>query len=451
MKIRTATGIAAELGLEPGDDLRRINGEIVRDILDYRFHITDEHVLLEVDKKSGETVVLEVEKETDEDLGIEFLPLKVKSCGNKCVFCFVHQNPPNMRAPLYVMDEDYRLSFMHGNYITLTTIRKQVLDRIIRQGLSPLYISVHATDPGIRKHLFGIKRDDGLLEKLRRLADHNVGMHTQIVLCPGLNDGKILDQTLRDLTRFLPQLLSIAIVPVGLTKHRRDLPDLKPVDRDYANAFIDLILRKQADFRSRFGTSVVYLSDEFYICAGREVPELDYYEDFPQIENGVGMVRTFLNQFDLQQKAFPKRIPERRKISFATGTLAQPYLQRVVDRLNRIENLNVRLCAVPNHFYGETITVSGLLTAQDICNALLTEPSLGDLVLLPPNVLNHAGLFLDDQTLADVSSRLQTNTVLFSGSFSTDLGFEDHPPSARDTRLPETIHNWYEKSVTGLE
>ncbi len=291
-----AGSIAEEMEIEPGDRLTAVNGHPLRDIIDYNFFSAEEELTLEIVKEDGEVWEVEIERGADEPLGLIFpAPVPFK-CGNKCIFCFVHQLPPGLRSPLYVKDEDYRLSFLYGNYVTLANIGREEIARIKEQRLSPLYISVHATDAALREKLLGKTGIIPVMEIMEELAASRITMHTQVVLCPGLNDGAALEQTVADLARLHPWVSSLAVVPVGLTRHRRGLPSLKPVTKPYAAAFVAAWEPRAASLAERLGGPFLFLADEFYIKAGIPFPPLDTYGDLPQLENGVGMIPLFLAQ-----------------------------------------------------------------------------------------------------------------------------------------------------------
>ncbi len=407
--------IARELGIKPGAKLLSINGNPVRDMLDYRFYVSAEEleVLVEQD---GEQIVFEVEKEPQEDLGIILEDLKMRKCGNKCVFCFVHQNPRGLRKSLYFKDEDYRFSFLFGHYVTLTNTKQQDLDRIVEQRLTPLYVSVHVTDPELRKYMIGIKYDDHLLEKIEYLTSNGIELNCQIVLCPELNDGEYLDRTIADLKKFYPRVRSIAIVPVGLTGHRKNLPELKPVTHKYSLQLMELIDQKRKELRQELGSSFVYLSDEFYIRTGKEVPPTEYYEGFYQLENGVGLIRDMITRFEEELPKLQQRAPDIH-LTLVSGKLGAQVLKKYfLPRLKTVPNLKLDLVQVTNHFFGESIVVAGLLTGQDIYHAL-EEKSLGDYVILPPRVLNHDLLFLDDWTADELENKLNRKIFVYPDSF----------------------------------
>lgn len=412
------TGIAGELGIREGDELLEVNGSRVLDSIDYRFHEGDPRLTLKI-ARDGEVTVFDIEKDEGEPLGIDFEEMKVLSCGNDCIFCFVDQNPEGLRKGLYFRDGDYRLSFMYGNYTTMTNAGPAILNRIIEQRLSPQYISVHVTDPAVRARLMGLRKDDGILDKIALLDRGGIDMHTQIVLCPGINDGEVLEKTVRDLFRFRRHVVSLAIVPVGLTDHRFGLTALAKVDAPYAQNLLEKAERWQKDFRKRTGRSFVYPSDEFYIVAGRKIPPASAYDGFPQIENGVGLVRTFLAEFRRQSARFPRRISPRRTLTLATGELASTIMQEsILPVLRRIEGLDVRLEVVPNVLYGRSVTVAGLLSGKCLYSALEGKDA-GDILLLPPDILNGDGLFLDDETIGGVEERLRVPVMMFEGSWET--------------------------------
>ncbi len=418
MKIKSVLpgGIASQIGLKPGDDLLSINGHTIRDLIDYRFYENDEFLEIAV-RRNGDVWVHEIEKDPYDSLGLEFPELKFKACGNHCLFCFADQNPKGLRKSLYFKDEDYRLSFLYGNYTTLTTVRQADLERMVEQRLSPLYVSVHATDWPVRQRLLGIKKPDHLLEKLTFLVYHGIEIHTQIVLCPGINDGPILLKTLDDLKALYPGVRSTAVVPVGLTKHRQGLPQLMPVTDAYARSFVQEILRLQEKFAAEMGTRFVFASDEFFLRAGVPIPEEEYYEEYPQLEDGVGMVRLMLDNFESVVSDLPPKIKEETQVTLLTGKLAESVLrQSVLPRLEKISGLSVALLAVRNSFYGDSITVNGLLTGQDIYDALVRQPGGGP-VWLSEKLLNYDGLFLDDWSPRKIEERLGRPLVFVDDYF----------------------------------
>jgi putative radical SAM enzyme (TIGR03279 family) len=408
-----------EAGLQTGDIVLRINNHPVRDILDYKFLIADEAVEMEV-RRNGDTIIFDIEKDTDDSLGLNFAPIQIRRCGNDCPFCFVDQNPAGMRQALYFRDEDYRLSFLSGHYVTLTNLKQEELDRIVWQRLTPLFVSVHATDSVVRRFLLGLKKEDHLLDKLRFLTSNGIELHTQIVLCPGINDGEVLHKTLYDLAEFYPQLKSVSIVPVGLTKHRDGLVKLEPVTIDYARRFLEIADGYAAQFHRRMGAYFIYPSDEFYIMTGTPLPRADRYDAFYQKENGVGMMRFLLDDFAVRQAPLlPKRLARPAKATLVTATLAGPILEReIMPALNRIENFVAELVMVKNEFYGESIHVTGLLTGQDIY-AALKDRELGNAVFLPHNCNNDKATFLDDWKLSDLQKKLGVPVVALENEFGT--------------------------------
>ena len=409
--------IARELGILPGDELLEINSERVRDSIDLRFHEDDAEVSLKI-ARGGEVVVYDIEKEEGERVGIDLEEMKVLSCGNDCIFCFVDQNPGGLRSQLYFRDGDYRLSFMYGNYTTMTNAGPAILQRIVRQRLSPQYVSVHVTDYEVRERLMGLKKDDGILEKIKFLHDNAIDMHTQIVLCPGLNDGNVLEKTVMDLYRFRKHIVSLAVVPVGLTDHRFGLANLSKVDRPYAESLLEKVAEWQDKFRREIGRAFVYPSDEFFIVAGRKIPLAAYYDGFPQIENGVGIVRDFIRQFRREARGFPKRFPVKRTLTLATGELADGFMkEHILPRLQEIRGLDVRLDVVPNVLYGRSVTVAGLLSGKCLYS-FFKGRSCGDMLLLPPDVLNADGLLLDDTGIPRLETELGVPVMVFDGRWS---------------------------------
>ncbi len=420
MKISRITpqSIAAETGLRVDDEIVRINGEPVRDAIDYEFWIHDTPLIITV-KRQDDYFDIEFEHGLSESLGVEFEPMRYRCCGNHCVFCFVDQNPPNLRQTLYFKDEDYRLSFLYGNYITLTNTGKRDLQRIVEQRLSPLYISVHAVDKVVRAGMLGLKKDDHLMQKVAFLAENGIEMHAQVVLCPGWNDGSVLEDTVQTLASFYPALRSLAIVPVGLTRHRQGLVPLQPVTPEIAKAHIKWNLEQIKVFQNRFGSNFLYLADEFFLMSQTDLPVADYYEDFGQIENGIGLMRAFIDQFSDDYDRIKSKL---RGLHFSVVTAELAVRVWETNLLPRLLNLGntVHLYSIENEFYGESITVTGLLCARDIAMQLRHKP-LGDFILLPANVLNHDGLFLDDWTPADLESALGTPVFVAND----DLHFMD--------------------------
>jgi putative radical SAM enzyme (TIGR03279 family) len=407
--------IAAKLGIKVGSILISINQRPVNDALDYRFYQSGEEleVLIEQD---GEQILFEIEKDDQEDLGLVLEDLKMRKCGTKCVFCFVHQNPKGLRKTIYFKDEDYRFSFLYGHYVTLSNARQADLDRIVEQRLTPLYVSVHATDRELRQYLLGIKYDDRLLDKIEYLTRHGIELNCQIVLCPELNDGMQLLKTINDMKKFYPGIRSIAIVPVGLTKHRRNLPVLIPVTEKYSLNLMKWTDHQRQKLKKELRSSFIYLSDEFYIRTGINIPDNNYYEGFYQLENGVGLTRDMITHFDEELSRIPA-LTRKASLTLVSAKLGASVLKKYfIPKLHKISGLEIKVYQVPNHFYGPSIVVSGLLVGRDIYNHLKNK-NLGDYIVLPPRVLNHDGLFLDDWTVEQLEDKLQRPVFIFPDSF----------------------------------
>ena len=408
--------LGEKIGIHPGDRLLKINGKRVQDEIDYKFRMTEEILTLDLEI-NGRLEQVEIEKDYDDDLGVEFEEMKIRSCANDCVFCFVDQNPPGMRDGMYFRDGDYRMSYLYGHYITMTNMGQNELNRIVEQKLSPLYISVHVTEPELRKKLFLYKRDDGLLDKLQFLTENGIELHSQIVLMPTINDGDFLSKTLFDLHNYYPQLKSCTIVPVGLTSHRTGLMDIPVVTKEYAKK----IVQKLAEFQDKFSgqtSPFILLSDEWYILADEAFPSLSDYGEVDLTENGVGQVQTFLSKFKEEALQFPTTLPVETNVSLAGGTLIyKTFQQEVIPVLNRIDNLNVTLYPLTNNFFGESVTVTGLLTGKDIISQLSSE-SLGDALWMSHRILNDDQTkTLDDLTLADISKGISCPIYISDDSF----------------------------------
>ena len=418
--------LASRLGWAPGDQVLAVNGEPVEDELDFRFKTSEEALTLKV-RRGGALVEDAVEKEPDTPLGVELEEFRVKTCGDDCVFCFVDQNPTGLRDTLYFRDGDFRMSFLYGNYITVTNLRDRDLDRIVEQRLSPLYVSVHCTDDDVRAAMMGHRTlRDRQGEKLRFLADHGIELHAQIVLVPGFNDGARLVQTVLDLYDLHEQLFSVSIVPVGLTAHRQSLHDLRPVSPPEARQLARQVARWQGRFRERIGRGFVYLSDEVYLLAGLDFPDEDAYDGYPLMENGVGMSRDFLDELAFQAEDFPDALPAPTAVTLVSGTLTAPLLDaRVRPVLEGVGGLSVDVVACENRLFGEVVTVSGLLNFKSFLAELgprAAAGTLGDLVVLPPDSVNFEGLFLDNRpgqmTPDDLSAALGgVEVVVFDGDW----------------------------------
>ena len=415
--------IAAEVGFSPGDRLVKINGKKPRDLIDYQFLCADEVLDLEVLDDRGKSHRMEIEKDYDEDLGLEFesaLFDGLIQCNNKCPFCFIDQQPPGRRESLYLKDDDYRLSFLYGSYLTLTNLTTKEWDRISQMRLSPLYVSVHATEPEIRSQLLKNNRAGQILDQLRWFQSHRLEIHAQVVLCPGINDGEHLDRTLRDLASFhqgeVPTVASVAVVPVGLTRFRPDLTELTPVTPEIAGVIIDRVEALQQEFQEQLGSTFAWLADEWYLIAGRELPPSEYYEDYPQLGNGVGSIRRFLDEFAEEIAEWEvTEISPPHKCTWVVGNAVENAFQPIVKRLNEISGLTVNLVAIASRYWGQQMTVTGLLTGQDLLHELPGR-DLGDRILIPSVMLKHdEAKFLDDVTIEEVSEKLKIPLIPVSG------------------------------------
>ena len=393
--------LAERIGLQPGDEIHKLNGKPLLDAIDFQFSAAN--IGRRTTLQTQDRTITFVRREW-ESFGLEFEPIEPMTCENQCVFCFVHQNPKHVRRSLHIKDEDYRLSFLFGNYLTLTNVDEAEMRRIIEQRLSPLYVSVHATEPELRRSLLGIEEYDGFMAKVERLANAGIQMHGQVVLCPGLNDGVHLDRTIEDLLKFHPNVASLAIVPVGLTDHRKNLPALRPFTPEYAREVIAHVTPIQKKLKRKIGTPFAFLGDEIYIMADAEIPPAGHYADFPQIENGVGMVRTFLTQF---HAALLNRPEGHVRATVCTGKVFYPYLKDCIDRLG----IDLKTVAVESRFWGSGIGVAGLLTRSDFITALKGNV-YGDFVVLPSEcMVGDDYLFLDDLTIKDVERELSVEVV----------------------------------------
>jgi putative radical SAM enzyme (TIGR03279 family) len=404
-----AGSIAEEVGIEPGDAVLSVNGNTIKDILDYNFFAGDDLLSIEVEKKDGERWVLDIEKDPGRDPGLEFSATGLETitrCANKCIFCFVDQMPPGLRETLYIKDDDYRRSFLQGSFITLTNMPDRDFNRIARLRLSPLYVSVHTTNPGLRAEMLGNPRAGEILKQLSYLAGHGIKIHAQAVICPGINDGRELERTVADLAGLWPGVISLAVVPVGITGARHGLFPLGRFGQAEAAEIVGKVRGWQDGCLKSFNYPFVFASDEFYFLAGRQVPARRRYADFPQTENGVGLTRLFLDQWASARRKLPERIKKPLSVSLVTGMMGRRLLDPLADRLNRIENLQVRVAAVSNVFFGPAVTVAGLLTAKDILGRR-EELKQSNLVVLPASMLRRdSPLTLDDFSLTDLEEAL---------------------------------------------
>lgn len=407
--------IAEEMGIEVGDVLIDINNKPVKDVLDYRYLIQDEYIELGILKPDGDEWLLEVEKDEFEDIGIVFetgLMDKARHCSNKCIFCFIDQLPKGMRESLYFKDDDSRLSFLQGNYITLTNMKEEDLDRIIFYHLSPINISVHTTDPELRKFMLKNPNAVKIMDNIKRLAEHNIEMNFQIVLCRNINDGEFLDKSIRELSQFINPARSMAIVPLGMTKHREGLFEFELYDKEGARQVIKQVEAWQAKLYKEYGTRFCFLSDEFYLTAELPLPDGDFYEGYPQFENGVGMLTSMREEF-YEEVAGIEPDNNVRKLSIATGKAAYDFIYELsCDIMNRFPNTDIRVYPIINEFFGENITVSGLLTGQDIIKQLKGK-ELFKYLMIPENaVRTEENVFLDDVDVSDIKKELNVNVVV---------------------------------------
>lgn len=412
-------GIGEELGIEPGDKLLAINGNEIQDVFDYYYYEESEQLLLLIEKPDGEEWELEIEKDEDESLGIEFdqsLMDEYRSCRNKCMFCFIDQMPKGMRETLYFKDDDSRLSFLQGNYITLTNMSDYDVERIVKYRLEPINISFQTTNPQLRCKMLHNRFAGEALKKVDILYRGQIEMNGQIVLCKGVNDGEELERTIRDLTGYLPYLKSVSIVPVGLTKYRDGLYPLEPFTKEDAREVLSVIHRWQEKIYQEHGIHMIHAGDEWYVLAEEEVPEEERYDGYLQLENGVGMMRLLFNEVQEALSAVTGD-GRQREISLATGRLMYPYIGKILEEIRKkFPNITTHLYAIRNDFFGERITVSGLITGQDLTGQLKGQP-LGERLLLPCNMLKIGEpVFLDDFTLEEVENSLQVKTDIVKSS-----------------------------------
>ncbi|TAF57734.1 MAG: TIGR03279 family radical SAM protein [Oscillatoriales cyanobacterium] len=426
--------IACEIGFQPGDRLVKINGTAPRDLIDYQFLCADEILELEVLDADGDTHIVEIEKDYDMDLGLEFESAifdGLIQCNNRCPFCFIDQKPPGMRDTLYLKDDDYRLSFLYGSYLTLTNLTQREWHRIEQMRLSPLYVSVHATDPDIRTRLLKNSRAAEILDQLAWFQERRLQIHAQVVVCPGINDGEQLTRTLTDLARFgggeIPAVASVAVVPVGLTRFRPAEDELMPVTPEKAQEVIAQVEAIQATFRASLGSTFAWIADEWFLIAGRTVPPRSTYADFPQIDNGVGSIRQFIEQFEasadrLLTNRLPAMVQTPRRLTWIVGNAVEVAFQtEILPRLNAVEGLTIDLLPLHSEFWGQDISVTGVLTGCDVRSGLrdrlATTGNLGDAILMPTVMLKYGtSSFLDDVTVADIEHEFGLPVLLASGT-----------------------------------
>lgn len=406
--------IAEEMGIEKGDVLISINDEKIEDVFDYKYLLNDDYIEVVILKPDGEEWILEIDKDYEQDLGIEFengLMDEYRSCYNKCIFCFIDQMPKGMRETLYFKDDDSRLSFLQGNYITLTNMKREHIDRILKFRLEPINISVHTTNPELRAKMLNNRFAGESLKYLKEFYDREILMNAQIVLCKGVNDGKELEKTIKDLSEYLPFMRSLSIVPVGLTKYRDGLYEMENFTKEDAVQVIELVEKWQKILLEKSGFHFVHASDEWYIKAEREVPLKETYDGYLQLENGVGMLRLLLDEVDESLKRDYEYVPS--TISIATGVLVFSNMEKIIEKVTcKFKDMKVNLYKIDNQFFGKDITVSGLLTGRDIINALKGK-CLGKRLLLPVNMFRSGeNVFLDDVTVGDVEKELDIEVVI---------------------------------------
>lgn len=420
MRSKTGIGIesavsgslAEKSGLCPGDVLLSINSHPLNDVIDFMFHKNSNKLDIEF-KRNSVINKIQIIKENENDLGLTIKPFKVRICRNNCIFCFVKQLPKGLRKTLYIKDEDYRLSFLYGNYITISNLDQNDRKRIIDQRLSPLYISVHTTNRSLRNKMLGNLRATDIMKELKYFSDNKIRMHIQIVLCPGYNDEKELQNTIKDIYKFYPYTTSVAVVPVGLTMHRK--LHLNPVTKEVAVKTIGIVESFQKRFKKKHGDPIVYCSDEMYIKAELPFPKLKEYGSLPQIENGVGMVPLFINQS--KKIKIPKSIPHKKKLLTFTGTSFFPFLKKFTDRLSEKEDIHIDVISVENRFFGPSVTVTGLLTGRDIIKSLHDNTDSYEILIVPDVVLKEdEDILLDNVSLKDIEEATGIKTVKTDGT-----------------------------------
>ncbi len=409
------SSIAEELGIKKGDRLISINSAGIKDILEYKYLTTDEFLEVEIEHGNGEIWIYEVEKEYDEDIGIVFEGIidKPKSCHNKCIFCFIDQLPSGMRETLYFKDDDTRLSFLQGNFVTLTNLSERDINRIIKYRISPINVSVHTTDPELRKKMLNNKNAGKLMDYLERLRKGEIEVKAQIVLCPGVNDGEQLLKTLNDLAELYPQVSCTAIVPAGVTKYRQGLYKLEEFNKASAASVIEAVKKQQEKFLAELGTRFAFLSDEFFMISGRDLPEYDEYEGFTQLENGVGPTALFNREIEESLKGLGSYNKKQRSISLITGEYAAQNLKRAASKIeSSIEGLKINIFPISNDFFGPGVKVAGLLTGKDILDQLKNK-AVGDSVFIPECMLKRdEKIFLDDITADQLEKELDARIII---------------------------------------
>jgi putative radical SAM enzyme (TIGR03279 family) len=444
----TAGSLGAELELEPGDRIMRVNGRVVRDYLDFRFQASGEtDLVVDIRKRTGEEWELNIERDEAEEFGLSFEQIVPRQCANECLFCFCKGNPETARPSLFVRDEDVRLSFLYGNYTTLTSITEDEMRRVIEQRLSPQYVSVHATDLEVRAYLLGVDKERAdITQKMQRMLDAEIEIHAQVVLCPEINDGEILRRTIYDLAELHPRVRSVAIVPLGLTRYLND-ERLTPVSDEFCHRTIGEVAIIQDDLRARLGTTFAFLGDEIYLRAGLPVPTRKHYGDYPQIEDGIGMVRTFANDFEALMRRLarnPPQNPARLFGSVMTGTIFAPVLRKQIERMNRRFKTRLQVVAVENEYFGGDVSVAGLLTGGDFIAA--RGQVRGEFAIIPRVALKSDDpVMLDGMRFADVKKEFAVPVyahdldslavALESGSVSTDIETNSRAGSVRGNHV----------------
>ncbi len=412
--------IAEELGLQKNDQLLKINGLKVTDYIDYKYALASEEVELEIKKSTGEVEVIEIEKDFEDDLGIVFESAifdKIKPCTNKCIFCFVDQQPKGLRNSLYVKDDDYRLSYLQGTYVTLTNLTDKDKERISKLRLGPLYISVHSTNPELRVEMLKNPKAANILQELDWLKENDIPIHAQIVLCPGFNDGKELKRTLNDLAKYKTILSSIAIVPVGVTKFRKE--KLQLVNKKIAKETINLL----EEFNQKLKKNIACASDEFFLHAGIPIPDSKYYGGFCQIEDGVGSLRLIIDDFEKRKKKLPKKIVKPLNLAFATSQSAHEVFNSFAEELNKVENLNVEVIPIQSNFWGEHINVAGLICANDLIEQLKGK-QIENLVISSVMLRPYSNEFLDGLSISDLEREIKCNVFVIKDIYSTKEIFD---------------------------
>ncbi|KGG13278.1 MULTISPECIES: TIGR03279 family radical SAM protein [Prochlorococcus] len=427
--------IGEELGFEPGDKLISINGTKPRDLIDYRYLIVEEELELKVLDKNGKLHEIQLEKDNDQNLGLAFTEALfdgIYQCNNNCSFCFIDQQPKGQRKSLYIKDDDYRMSFLYGSYLTLTNLNKNDWSRIEVQRLSPLFISVHSTNEKVRSKMLKNERAGLIMNQIKWFSERNLQIHAQVVVCPGLNDGKNLENTLNDLFKYAqgnwPAVLSAAVVPVGLTRFRPDNDGLIPVSHECANTVINQVEKLQQTYKASLGSRFAWLSDEWYLLAEKPLPKREEYEDLPQEENGVGSIRSFLENLNKATQGLPKRIEKPRCCSWVVGKLVESALTPICEKLNRVGSLSIYLYGLPSNYWGQDKVVTGLLTGKDLIEGL-HQKDLGEVLLLPSVMLKHQkDVFLDNMKVNEVSRVLNVPIEIVYGPIdfiSKAIGIEE--------------------------